>query len=119
MEKNLKGLSHQELLTGAKNLVAQELKIGLQLLEYLREIESQMIFAELGFDSMWSFCVTYLGLSEGDAQRKLAAMRLCRVIPQVKEDMIQGKISMTNIAKLQSFFNAERRSGNDLSLEKK
>ena len=119
MEKNLKGLSRQQLLEGAKHLISQELEIGLQLLGYLREIESQLIFAELGFDSMWSFCVSYLGLSEGDAQRKLATMRLCKVIPEAKGDITQGKISMTNAAKVQSFFNAERRAGKELSLEKK
>src|SRR3954454_11047456 len=102
MEKNLKELSRQQLLEGAKKLVSLELEIGLQLLEYLREIEAQLIFAELGFDSMWSFCLTYLGLSEGDAQRKLATMRLCKVIPEVKGDITQGRISMTNAAKVQS-----------------
>jgi hypothetical protein len=43
MEKNLKGLSHQELIEGAKELVSQELKIGLNLLKYLREIEAQEV----------------------------------------------------------------------------
>jgi hypothetical protein len=119
MENNLKKLSPQELLERAKQLVSQELKIALQLLEYLREIEARLIFAELGFDSMWSFCVNYLGLSEGDTQRKLAAMRLCKTIPHVKEDLTEGRISLTNAAKVQSFFNAERRAGNDLPLEKK
>jgi hypothetical protein len=119
MENNLEKLSHQELIEGAKELVSQEIKTGLKLLEYLREIEAQMIYAELGFDSMWSFCVKYLKLSEGDAQRKLASMRLCKVIPEVKDDLTQGRITLTNAAQVQSFFNAEKRAGNDLSVEKK
>jgi hypothetical protein len=119
MEKTLKGLSHKELIEGAKQLVSEELKISVRLLEYLREIEAQLIYAELGFDSMWSFCVKYLKLSEGDAQRKLSAMRLCKVIPEVTKDITQGRITLTNVAQVQSFFNAEKRAGNELSLEEK
>jgi hypothetical protein len=111
MESNLKKLSHQELIEGAKELVSQELKIGLRLLEYLREIEAQLIYAEMGFDSMCAFCVNYLKLFEGDAQRKLSAMRLCKVIPEVKADLTQGRITLTNVAAVQSFFNAEKREG--------
>jgi hypothetical protein len=48
--QNLKQLSKQELLTQTQSLLTEEKKIGLQLLDYLREIERRFLFARKSKD---------------------------------------------------------------------
>jgi hypothetical protein len=68
-----------------------------------------MLFAELGYTSLFDFCVKHLGLSEGSAQRRIAAMRLVRDLPEAREALTSGELSLSNAAKLQSVFRAQRR----------
>ncbi len=59
----MKHLSSEELLARTKNLVAEERRATLALIEHLQEIEARRIYAELGYASLWEFATRYLGLS--------------------------------------------------------
>ena len=74
--KNLENNSHHDWVTKAQKLVAEERKITLALIECLEVISTQMIYAELGYGSLFEFCTRHLGLSEGSAHRRISAMRL-------------------------------------------
>jgi hypothetical protein len=102
-------LSSEALLSKTDFLAREERKITLELLEYLREIERRMLYADLGFGSLHDFCVKRLGLSEGSAQRRISAMRLARELPEVKAAILDGNLSLTNAAKLQVAFQAQKR----------
>src|SRR3954467_10904399 len=104
--KNLKNLSSQELVGHTQGLVREERRITIELIAHLREIERRMLFAELGYGSLYDFTVRHLGLSEGSAQRRIAAMRLTRDLPQVADSLASGEISLSNAAKLQVVFQA-------------
>ncbi len=62
----MKNLNAQELLARTKNLVAQERKLTVLLIEHLEEIQRRMLYAEMGYASLWEFATQELGLSEGD-----------------------------------------------------
>jgi hypothetical protein len=117
--KDLKLFSKQELLNQTQFLVQEERKLGLQLIDCLREVECRLLYAELGYPSLWEFCTRHLGLSEGDTHRKISVMRLAREVPQVKEALETGKLSQSSAAQLQTFFKAERKNGQKHSLQKK
>lgn len=100
-----------ELLDRTKILVAQERRITLELIDHLREVDRRMLHAELGYGSLWEFCTKELGLSEGAAQRRIQAMRLIRDVPEARESLESGRLSLSNAAKVQSFAQAARRLG--------
>ncbi|MBC7692479.1 MAG: HNH endonuclease [Methylotenera sp.] len=107
----MKQLNSDELLFRTRSLVAEERRITLALIEHLEEISRRMLYAELGYSSLWDFVTGYLGLSEGAAQRRIQAVRLVRDVPEAKAALESGKLSLSNAAKVQSFRQAERKLG--------
>jgi 5-methylcytosine-specific restriction endonuclease McrA len=107
----MKNLTQAELLEKTKNLVAQERRITLELIEHLREVDRRLLHAELGYGSLWEFCTKELGLSEGAAQRRISAMRLLRDVPEAREALESGRLSLSNAAKIQTVAQAARKMG--------
>lgn len=101
MKNAVKYLSSDELLKQTIKLASEERRITLELIEYLKEIDSRMLYAELGFGSLFEFTTKHLGLSEGSAHRRISAMRLIRDVPEVKEKIESGELTVTNAAKIQ------------------
>lgn len=108
---SMKHLTSTELLARTKNLVQEERRATLALIEHLAEIERRRLYAELGFASLWEFATQELGLSEGAAQRRLQAARLLQDVPEAKTKLKAGTLSLSNAAKIQSFRQAERKMG--------
>jgi 5-methylcytosine-specific restriction endonuclease McrA len=107
----MKNLTQAELLDRTKNLVAQERRITLELIEHLREVDRRLLHAELGYGSLFEFCTKELGLSEGSAQRRIQAMRLVRDVPEARESLESGRLTLSNAAKVQTVAQAARRLG--------
>jgi hypothetical protein len=117
MHGEMKTLTSKQLLARTKFLVSDERRITLELIESLREIEHRLLFAELGYGSLFEFCTRELGLSEGSAQRRIQAMRLIRDVPEAKASLESGSLSLSNAAKVQGFFNEEKK--NDRQVNKR
>jgi len=115
----LKDYSNEVLLQETKRLVEKERQTTLELIECLAEVEARMLFATLGFSSLWQFCTEYLHLSEGAASRRIRAMRLSRHVPEVKDAIADGSLSLSNASKLQSFFQTESKNGRPQSQNQK
>jgi hypothetical protein len=81
------------------------------LIEHLEEIQVRMLYAELGYASLWEFAIQELGLSEGSDQRRIQAMRLMHDVPEAKQALEAGRLTLSNAAKLQSFRQAEKKRG--------
>ena len=97
----MKHLSSVELLNRTRALAAEERRVTLQLIEHLKEIDSRMLYAELGFESLFAFVVRHLGFSEGSAHRRISAMRLFKDVPELREKLESGALTLTNAAKIQ------------------
>src|SRR6185369_16191478 len=65
----LVGLGNSELLAKLSALVQQSNVLTAQLLAHLVELEERTLHLELGFSSLFSYCVEALGMSEGAASR--------------------------------------------------
>ena len=102
----LKKLSSPELIIAAKLAASDERKATCALIEHLLEIDDRLLYLELGFGSLFEFAVKELGLSEGSAHRRISAMKLARDIPEVKEKLESGKITLSNAAKVQVALNS-------------
>ena len=105
----LKKLSSLELITATKLAASDERKATYALIEHLREIDDRLLYLELGFGSLFEFAVKELGLSEGSAHRRISAMRLARDIPEVKEKLESGKITLSNAAQVQVALNSVKK----------
>jgi len=69
----LVGLTNEELLRAASQLVTKTNELTGDVLAHLVEVEVRMLYAEIGFPNLFSYCVESLGLSEGAAGRRRAS----------------------------------------------
>ncbi len=77
---SLKNLKNEEILAHTKNLVKEERRIQIELLNHLHEIEKRKLFLEIGFGSLFDYVVKELGYSESAAYRRIQAMRLLKAV---------------------------------------
>ncbi len=112
-------LSDKELLSYSVKLAQHEKEIGLQIIICLREAERRMLYCQLGMNSLWEFATQHLGLSSGNAQMKIDAMRLSRDNPIAQEKIKTGELSLVNAAKVNSFFRQEKKAGHIYTPEQK
>ena len=116
---NLKHFSNQNLLENAKKLASEERIITTEVLHSLREIESRKLHLELGFSSLFEYCLRELKYSESQAQRRISAMRLIRDLPEVELKIKEGTLSLSNAAKIQSFIRQAYKEEKPLNLQDK
>ena len=64
------------------------------LLVYLGEVDARRRYAEHACTSMWDFCVRKLGMSESEAQRRIAIARVFRVFPLARTHLERGHIHL-------------------------
>jgi 5-methylcytosine-specific restriction endonuclease McrA len=117
--KDVKKLTNKELLVEVQSLVGQEKRILVQVLKYLREIESRKLFLERGYSSLFAFCVEYLGYEESQAYRRITAARLVREIPEIEVKVEGGCLSLTALTQAQSFFRRQALNGATMDTEQK
>ena len=105
----LKKLSDDFLLSQIKILVQKERKFNIEILQHLQEIESRKIYLERGFSSLFDYAVRELCYGEGAAYRRIKAMKLCKDIPETKNQIESGQLNLSTASQLQSFFEKQKR----------
>lgn len=91
-----------EQVVRLKEIHAREKKLTVEVLELLQQIEERKIFALLGYDSVYKFCVKEIGYNEGSAYRRVAAMRLLTHFPDAGKRIESGALALSNAALLGS-----------------
>lgn len=61
----------------------------------------------------------FFGMSEECASRRVASVGLLAKIPEVKEQIESGQITLTNVAGAQRFFATEERNQKPMGLDEK
>jgi 5-methylcytosine-specific restriction endonuclease McrA len=89
--------SDQELLSDIAKLVGSHRDITAKLVLYLAEIEGRRLHLQVGFSSMFEFCVKKLGLGEGEAFRRIVAARLGKRFPVVYSLLASGAMHLTSL----------------------
>ncbi len=117
---HLSKLNDQDLVEKIKSLAKEERRITQEVLEHLREVEARRLYAARGYGSLFEFCIKELGYSEGSAQRRISSMRLIKILPEAKEKLQEGGVSLSTLSQLQSFIRKEEAHREvKLSIEKK
>ncbi|MDF2692016.1 MAG: hypothetical protein K0S65_399 [Labilithrix sp.] len=96
----LSDLSDRELLRGLVGLLSTERRCVARLVTYLVEVEDRRLHLEDACSSLFDFCQRRLGLSEGEAFRRMTAARLVRRFPSVLGRLERGEIHLSALALL-------------------
>lgn len=99
--------NRETVLSEIRVAVEQERQSTLRVLHLLREVERDRHFLEMGYPSLFEFATRELGYSPAAAQRRIASMRLLKVVPELESKLEDGTLSLCVAAKTQSFFRQE------------
>jgi hypothetical protein len=86
-----------ELLSRLERLVKAERALSLKLLVHLGEVEVRKLYLERGYSSMYSYCMTALGMSEAETYLRLLAAKTGKRFPLVLERLAEGGLHLTAI----------------------
>jgi len=106
-EDRLKSLADDELLAGLSSIVLRRNQITAEFLAYLAELDERQLFLDLGFSSLFEYCVEKLGLCESTAGRHIAAARVCRNHPQVFTMVASGALHASALSLLRKHLTPE------------
>ena len=105
----LSRLPDRVLLARTRQLVERERHLHVEIVDHLREIEDRDLHLARGFSTLFDYAVNELGYSNGAAWRRTLAMRLCRRMPDVRERLRNGSLTLSTAAQLQSAFERQER----------
>ena len=105
----LSRLPDRALLARTRQLVGQERHLHVEIVDHLREIEDRDLHLARGFSTLFDYAVNELGYSNGAAWRRTLAMRLCRRMADVRERLLNGSLTLSTAAQLQSAFERQER----------
>lgn len=91
------------LRTETKNLVAREKHYTALILKNLARIESQKLYSDYGHSSLYRYLTKELKYSDGEANIRVAAVRLVVRNRDVTQKIQSGKLSLTNAAQAHNF----------------
>src|SRR6187431_636909 len=106
-EYRLKSLADDELLAGLSSVVRQRNQVTAEFLAYLAELDERQLFLDLGFASLFEFCVEKLELCESTAGRHIAAARVCRNHPEVFALVASGALHASALSLLRKHVTPE------------
>src|SRR6188474_24266 len=106
-EYRLKALADEELLAGLSRIVGRRNQITAEFLAYLAELDERQIFLDLGFASLFEYCVEALGLCESTAGRHIAAARVCRNRPEAFGMVASGALHASALSLLRKHVTPE------------
>jgi 5-methylcytosine-specific restriction endonuclease McrA len=107
---NLRILKDKELLEQTKIVAQSEREILTKMLHHLREIDRRKLFSDLGYQSLFAYAVKELKYTEGQAGRRIQAMRLIREIPEIEWKIESGNLNLINVSQVQSLFREAKRA---------
>jgi len=97
---------HEETLS----LVCDERRLTGLVIENLQKISDSQLYLELGYSTLFEYCTKGLNYSEAYAYRRIQAVNVVRILPDVKEKLKSGAINLTNLGMAQSLITSDRLS---------
>src|SRR6478609_3474464 len=106
-EYELKALADDQLSAGLASIVLRRNQITAEFLAYLAELDEWQLFLDLGYSSLFEYCVEKLRLCELTAGRHIAAARVCRNYPQVFALVATGALHASALSLLRKHLTSE------------
>lgn len=115
---DFKNISNSDLSLRLEKLVRTERKVTHLVLLHIWEFEARKLYAELGYDRMYSYLTKHLGYSENCAYARLQSARLLNKTPEVLQKLENGSINLTQLTQIQKCLRNEELKGEGFSPEK-
>ncbi len=119
MDKSLTKMPKLELKNTLEELVQSERKITAQVLEYLAEVDRRRAYLDWGFNSLYEYLTVGLGYSGSAAYRRMEGARALRQVPEIKKDLEDGSLNLSQIAMAQAAIKHEQKVNGPVSAEEK
>ena len=116
---NFHHLSHNDLIANFSALVQKERQITAQVLACIAEIDRRKLYLEKGFRSLFDFLVRDYGYSPGAAMRRVDGARLLRELPDVKEKIERGTLTLSQANQIQRAAREMKKAERALSTKEK
>ena len=112
-------LSHNDLIANFSDLVQKERQITAQVLACIAEIDRRKLYLEKGYSSLFDFLVRDYGYSPGAAMRRVDGARLLRELPDVKDKIERGSLTLSQANQIQRAAREMKKAERALSTEEK
>ena len=103
----LEGLGNDQLLVALPVLVRRGNETTADLLAHLAELDERKLFLELGYPSLFTYCIEVLGLCESAAGRRTTAARVCRRFPNALARVARGELHLSALCAMNPHLNQE------------
>lgn len=104
---NLSNTKDMDLVARSRDLRDTEHASMTELLQHLIEIERRRLELDMGYSSLYDYCVNYLEYSGAAAGRRIQAARCIRRYPVVLGMLERNELSLTTISQVESILTAE------------
>jgi hypothetical protein len=81
-------------------LAGDERNVQVDFLLHLDEFDRRRAYLEIGFGSLWDYCLKSLHLREGAAGRRIGAMRVLRRFPRLEGALRDGRLCLSTVSLL-------------------
>lgn len=106
----LDALSNEQVLGGLARTLGSHRRLTAALVAHLGEVEERRPHLDAACGSMFSYCVSRLGLSEDEACRRIDVARLARRFPAIFPLLASGELSLSVAALLKTHLTNENAS---------
>ena len=101
--------TNADIETHLTELVAKERQLTHEILILIREAERRRLYLEKGYASAFDWLVRAYGYSHSAAYRRIQASRLLRDVPELAEQLRDGRVNLTTMAQLQATVQRQER----------
>ncbi len=98
--QSLSSLDARSLARRLGELAGEERHVQVEFLLHLDEFDRRRAWLELGYGSLWTWCLEALHLREGVAGRRIAAMKVLRRFPGLAAALRDGRLCLSTLALL-------------------
>ena len=99
-EGQLSTLDARALSERLRALAGEERNVQAEFLLHLDALDRRRGYADLGYPSLWEYCLRALHLREGAAGRRIGAMRVLRRFPSLVDAVRDGRLCLSTLCVL-------------------
>ncbi len=118
-DSKFKTWSNMKLQESLVHHAARERKICALVIEHIAEVISRRAFVEFGHASIKEYLVRDLKYSESSAQRRISAAFVLLQIPEIKEEIENGSLNLSQIVAANVAIRHEQKTNGPVSVEQK
>lgn len=116
----MKNLTNEELESKFSEVTKAERRITAELIELLREVDRRRLYLEQGYGNLFDWMVRKHRFSQSAAHRRIQAARLLKKVPEIKERLVEGILTLSAASQAQGAFQREeKRIGKEIPADEK